>query len=204
MLTNDATAYNNPLSSGDRYVYPFSDRPAVLIDDAFFGLAAGTLDTITVSASEDPLLDAPVGIGSGMKQSFSAQQGERLIFDWNYVTNDALNYDFAFVSLVSADLILTAKLAGNIAGGPNQPGIVLPFLSETPFSRETGFSTFSFVLPRSGDYTFGVAVFQVEDDAFDSGLLIDGVRVTRIPEPSTILLFGTGLAGIALCRRKNT
>jgi len=102
------------------------------------------------------------------------------------------------VSIASANLNLAQKLAGNITLDLMPPELESSLvLSNTPFVRETGFSTFSFVLPQSGDYTIGVGVFQVRDTFLDSGLIVDDFKLTPVPGPATILLLGSGLAWIS-------
>ena len=56
-------------------------------------------------------------------------------------------------------------------------------------------------LPGAGIYTLGFGVIDVADFAVPSALLVDNV-VTTNPEPSTMALLGTGLAGFLAWRWK--
>ncbi len=76
----------------------------------------------------------------------------------------------------------------------------------------TGWVLSSYDLPTTGTYYLEVGVTNWTDVAYDSGLALDGVTVggvpvgpgpSNTPEPSSILLLGSGLAGFAaLARRK--
>jgi hypothetical protein len=208
VLTNDWDAYyyGAGLYYGQKcFVYPYSGSPAVspsIINDAFFGLPGNTLDTITVGPHHVEE-DANHGSGSAMKQSFQANSGDVLKFDWNYLTNDGLNYDFAFISVVSSNFIYLQKLAGNITLDQMPPGLESSLAwSNTLFSRETGFDTFSLVLPESDNYTVGIGVFQVRDTLADSAVVVDNFNIAPVPEPRSILFLGIGLLGLAWGRKK--
>ena len=207
VLTNDWDAYyfGADLYNGQKaFVSPYSGTPATLVNDAFFGLPHNTLDTITLGPHHVEE-DANHGVGSSLRQSFYANSGDTLTFDWRYLTSDGLNYDFAFVSLVSDDVIVAQKLAGNVTLDLMPPGLDSSLApSDTHFARETELNTFSFVIPRSGDYTLRIGVFQVRDTFLDSGLIVDGFTITPVPEPATILLLGTGLVGLIVQVRRRT
>lgn len=135
--------------------------------ETFLGLDVGSLDELGNGIAT---------VGSAIRQSFSAQAGDLLTFDFNFLTNEATPdffNDFAFVSVISLS---------ELADTNSQ------FMSSlSPFSEETGFGTFSFTVPTSGDYVLGLGVTDVEDEVVDSGLLIDNVQLTSVPEPSALL-----------------
>jgi hypothetical protein len=152
--------------------------------EMFLGLAAGTLDG---------LIDANATVGSAIKQTITASAGDMLTFDWNFLTDEVEAGDdvpdFAFVSIVSNFSEILADAVSST---------FVP--SDTPFFDETGFSTFQYTFQTSGTFTLGCGVMNEDDEAVDSGLLLD--NVTIIPEPATICLLGLG--ALSLLRRKRS
>ncbi len=146
--------------------------------ETFLGLEQGSLDSLGNGDATE---------GSAIKQTFTANAGQVLTFDWNFFT-DELTFDnnpfsfndFAFVSLTSLNELADTSL--------------IFMTSATEFDDETGFKRFSFVIPETGTYTLGIGVTDVGNRVFESGLLIDNVAVTAVtPEPaSTLGLFALG------------
>ncbi len=72
--------------------------------------------------------------------------------------------------------------------------------SLTDFDEETGFQSFSYTFETSGTYSLGIGVLDEDDFIVNSGLLIDNVELTPVPEPASILgllalsALGTGAA----------
>ena len=160
--------------------------------ETFLGLASGTLNGLSPSGQ------AAVE-GSGIMQTFSANAGDVLSFDWNFLTNEIADgsgiNDFAFASLgapfVLADTFTLARASSSV-----------------DFADETGFQTSLFTLPSSGLYTLKLGVVDVEDRSVDSGLLVDRVSLRSsdpgpvIPEPTSLLLVGLGGLGAGLLRMR--
>jgi hypothetical protein len=166
------------LSTGDPTVPDFSL-------EAFLGLAPGSLDNLGNGNATD---------GSAIRQTFLAEAGDILSFDWNFLTNEgtpSFFNDFSFVSLsVLSELGDTTSIFMN---------------SLTPFNQETGFQTFSFTIPTTGTYTLGLGVTDVADNVVDSGLLVDNVKLTSVPEPTStlgVLALGAFGAGSLLKRKR--
>ena len=155
--------------------------------ESFLGLARGSLDRLG---------NGDATSGSAIRQTFTGRAGDILTFDWNFLTNEftpeSLFNDFSFVSLG-----LLSELADTrfpiFLGSP------------TPFNEETGFRTFSFTIPTTGTYVLGLGVTDVEDTTVDSGLLVDNVRLTPVPEPTStlgVLAFGAFGASSLLKRKR--
>ena len=127
--------------------------------EEFLDLASGVLDGLG---------NGDVTEGSAIKQTFTANAGDILTFDWNFLTNEATPEDtfndFAFFSLTP----LTLELADT---GES-------FVSSvTPFSQETGFQTESIAISEAGTYTLSFGVADVGDDIVDSALLVDNIQI---------------------------
>lgn len=148
--------------------------------EEFLGLNSGSLDNIA-NQRTGINIDFDVTEGSAIRQTFMAEAGDILSFDWNLLHNfdipevPALFNDFAFVSMNSLSALANATSP-------------LLMTSMTPFSQETGFQTFSFTIPTTGQYSLGIGVVDVGpsgigiagvgDRTIDSGLLVDNVTLT--------------------------
>lgn len=156
--------------------------------ETFLGLASGSLNDLG---------NGDATSGSAIKQTFNANAGDVLNFSWNFLTNEdsTLFNDFAFVSLSTlSELADTFSIYAS--SSPSFP----PF--STPFLQQTGFNTFSFTIPTSGTYTLGVGVTNENGPDADSGLLVDKVTLTPVPEPLTILgSLAAGGVGVALRKK---
>jgi PEP-CTERM motif len=158
--------------------------------EAFLGLPAGTLQSLPPTEL--------VLHGSAIKQSFSANAGDILTVDWNFVTDTPFSppfsgfNDFSIITLNTDETVLADALAPSVA-------------SSTVHLRETGFQTSTFIIPTTGTITLGFGVFEVGGAAFQSRLLVDNVAVvSAVPEPSSLALIVMGMSGfLTVVRRRN-
>lgn len=135
--------------------------------------------------------------------------GDTLTFDFDFLTEDFTGLsafpgfeDFFTITVkptAGADIIvafedLTDTSFSLLTGAP----IAAP--DGTTFFEHLGFQSASVSL-AAGTYSLEFLVSDVGDGSFDSGLLIDNVSLIGtsqpIPEPSTILLLGIGIVGLA-------
>jgi large exoprotein involved in heme utilization and adhesion len=134
--------------------------------EAFLGLAPGSLEGLNNGTPTE---------GSAMKTTFTAQAGDVITLDWQFLTNEntpaPVYNDFAFVTLIQ-----TSELADT--GFPDDTGSGFAG-SPTPFVSQTGLQTFTATIPASGTYTLGIGVVDVADinDDFRSGVLVDRVSL---------------------------
>jgi hypothetical protein len=164
---------------------------------AFLGITSAQLQA-TIPSGNTPF------DGSGIKQTVSVNAGDKLTFQWNFLTDEAIGdstfNDTGFVTIVpSANPAQT--LASTLSSG---------FISgdSSGFGMQTGFNTFSFTFPTSGTFTIGVGAVNVSDANVPSALLVDNFAITTttvVPEPASITVLGAGLLGMlgyGLRRRK--
>lgn len=143
--------------------------------------------------------------GSAISQTFTANTGDVLTFDFNFLTNETvapISNDFSFVTFNGSVVTLA-----NVFSPASASNVVL-----TGFEQETGFQTRSFTISTSGAFTLGFGVVDAGlDETVDSALLLDNINITPqpippivpepIPEPSSIfglLTFGIFGAGALL------
>ena len=128
----------------------------------FLELSSGVLDNLGNGNATE---------GSGIKQTFTAEAGDILTFDWNFLTNEgeqSFFNDFAFFSISPFTLELAdtgASLFETFAEGFDDSVL------------ETGYQSVSVAISEAGTYTLNFGVVDVEDDAVDSGLLVDNIQV---------------------------
>jgi hypothetical protein len=171
-----------------------------LVSTAEPTVSASTLETFlgVAPGSLNDLGNGNATAGSAIKQTFAANAGDILNFDWNFLTNEftsPTNFynDFSFVSLGLVSTLADTRAPIFLSGTP------------TPFNQQTGFKTFSFTVPTTGTYTLGIGVTDVADTVVDSGLLVDKVKLTSVPEPTStlgVLAFGAFGASSLLKRKQ--
>ncbi len=165
--------------------------------------ADGSLPTSVINGLED-FLGIPLAIfddpndpffgaateGSALKQTFMAQAGDTLTLDWNFLTNDSFNPDYAFV-ILSPENDLNSLTFNDLTRLNSSNGVIS---SSSVFSDETGYLSFSISIPTDGTYLLGVGVVDVGDVLGDSGVLVDNVvltqQTTKVPESSSLISLG--------------
>jgi hypothetical protein len=72
----------------------------------------------------------------------------------------------------------------------------------------SGWVESTYTIGAAGSYKLQYGVTNWLDTAYDSGMAVDGATIAGVPiegvvpEPTTILLFGTGIGALALVRRR--
>jgi hypothetical protein len=144
--------------------------------------------------------------GSAVQQSFDVVAvGDIITFDWNFLTDE-------FTRVPPEPDFYTDFLWGYLDGPSSTQEFVLAhanqdpsnfFTSNSTFDEETGYNTFTFTFTEAGTYTLTLGVHDVEDTYRDSGVVFDGFRLIRGPEPDSFLLVAAGLLGLAWQARRH-
>jgi len=177
--TNQSTITNAFL--GDDGAINFNVSPNTPVStnalENFLGLAPGALGTTPQE-------------GSAIKQTFTAQAGDQISFNWNFFTNEVTGGfpDYAFVTVNSA--INTLATIAN-ATTPS-----------SPFAFQTGVNAFSYTFNTAGTYTIGIGVVDDTDVATSSALQIGNASSTATVVPTPALLPGLIGFGVAALRKR--
>lgn len=136
LITNRESESNSPISASEL--------------EAFLDLAPGSLN----QPNNDDATE-----GSAIRQTFLANAGDVISFDFNFLTNEVLETpfnDFGFISLNGSvsELADTTSATSSVA--------------TTSFIEETGFQTFSTAISTTGTYTLGIGVVDVGDSFISS------------------------------------
>ncbi|MGB6298963.1 MAG: hypothetical protein WBF90_22680 [Rivularia sp. (in: cyanobacteria)] len=122
------------------------------------------------SGSLDILLDGDATEGSGIKQTFNAQAGDILEFDFSFLTNEGtpseIFNDSAFFSVGG----FTQQLADTSENFSND--------SVERFTQATDTESRKILIQQAGTYELGFGVVDLTDTVVDSGILIDDVKLT--------------------------
>jgi len=137
--------------------------------------------------------------GSAVQQSFDVVAvGDLITFDWNFLTDE-------FTRNPSEPDLYTDFLWGHLEGPSSTQEFVFAHAnqgasnfsaSSSTFDQETGYQTFTFTFTEAGAYTLTLGIHDVEDVDYNSGVVFDGFRLIRGPEPNTFLLVASGLLGL--------
>jgi hypothetical protein len=144
------------------------------------------------SGSLDALLEGNATEGSGIKQTFTAQAGDILEFDYRLLTNEATPSttfnDSAFFALgKSVDNPLDQPVDDIIGNSVRNFGLELADTFDTTFSEDNqlveGYSeatdgkTVRVAISEAGTYELGFGIVDLSDSIVDSGLLLDDVKL---------------------------
>lgn len=142
--------------------------------ETFVGLTSGGFATAGMDVTE----------GSAMKQTFNVLAGETISFDWEFLTNET-SFDLAFIVL---DGVFT-ELVNSLAAVPG---------ASYGYANSVNGTYTSAAFAVNTTVTLAIGVADTGDFTASSALRIP----TVIPEPSSYIMLGLGLAGLVGLRRR--
>jgi hypothetical protein len=172
--------------------------------ETFLGLSRGTL---TVPG-------ANVYDGSAIRQTFHAEAGQTLTFNYAFTTDESpatTHYnDFAFAFLTPAGTPATSfDTLATVTGSSLTPISPGAWGNPAYFNQIAPWNTSrTYTIPATGDYTLGIGVVDVYTTGsaatyhLPSGVYVDNVNLSAVPEPKAwSVVAGLGLCAVALVRR---
>ena len=177
------TTINNTSDAG--YSHEFADATTPANMAALFGVSSSQIRDGTAVAQE----------GSGFTINLGVlQAGSTITFDWNFLTTEVApgqHRDFAFFTL-------TGTSGVTVIADTFSP-LLHPTTDMTnPFNLETGYQTLTININTTQSYTLGIGVADASTTDNPSGLLIDNIQVTPVPEPINVALPLFGVACVLL------
>jgi PEP-CTERM motif len=146
----------------------------------FFGIAAAQI-TFPGSLARE---------GSGFSISFTATAGQVLSFNYNFLTSEGPNTDYAFYTLTgttgSVNFANSTQATSGTASGT--------------FALQTNYQTFTIPITTTGTFTFGIGIVDGGSFTGQSGILLDNIQL--VPEPTTFALVGLGAVGMLVILRR--
>src|SRR5207302_7825515 len=124
--------------------------------------------------------------------------GDVVTFNYDFLTDEdpsgTHHNDFAFWELNSGTIHVFADTASSLH--PTDA-------SNSVFALETGYHTVTINITTTGTYTLGIGVMDATTADNPSGVLIDNIQVTPVPEPTTIA-FSIAVAALLVALRSRT
>ena len=160
--------------------------------ESFLGLSKNTLQRFSNGLTHPAYPDYSLTIGSVLKRTLTGAGGV-LTFDWNFWRTDYPPYnDMAFFTISGPGISGTQIV---LLSDVNSSAEALATASGYGPSNGTGWQSYSYALPSTGNYTIGFGIVNAQDSAYPTYLYIDNVAL--VPEPSAaftaVALLGTGL-----------
>ncbi|MGB3636466.1 MAG: hypothetical protein WBA39_02580 [Rivularia sp. (in: cyanobacteria)] len=133
------------------------------------------------SGSLDALLEGNATEGSGIKQSFTAQAGDILEFDYRLLTNEAT----PSATFNDSAIFALGTSVGNFAlelGDTSDPTFSVNNGDDDKpvegFQEATDGKTIRIAISEAGTYELGFGIVDLTDSIIDSGILLDDVKLT--------------------------
>lgn len=138
--------------------------------------------------------------GSAVKTTYDAKAGDKLTFNWQFLTNEteAKYNDFGFFSVSTKNSsdnttnTIVYQLA-NITNASNP---------STFFLQETGINSYLYTFSTDGTYDLAFGVVDIDDPKVTSGLQITNANLQSAPEPISIVSSIVALGCGASLRRR--
>ena len=177
------TTINNTSDPG--YSHEFADAVTNATMSAFFGVSSSAIrDGISTNQEGSGFL---INLGT-------LNAGDTITLNYDFLTADLQNLDFAFWELNSGTIHVFAD---------TNSGLLTPTSDPTnPFNLETGYQTLTISITATGNYTLGLGVSDGGDKTGPSGLLVDNIQVTPVPEPTTIAFSVAGAVLLVALRSR--
>ena len=132
--------------------------------------------------------------GSALQFSFTADAGDTLHFDFDFLTNDADDDPYVYTDFAWYHLDRPTGRELGLVAHTNQGGFTS--FSGPDYEDHTGVQTFNLDLIQTGTHTLTLGINDLEDSFQDSALVIDWIWLFKNPEPGTFGLVAVGLIGL--------